>query len=290
MWAHLPLPPFRPAVGSAHVLISLPLFHHTVTLAVALFAAPFFSTPAAPERRPCSPLPPPAPVFHQLTQLLPSPVNLSFIRQLHAGGCKGGGSGRRRVTTHAHLPCSGVVALRCSDIQFGGRGLQRTPNRCFAVGLNWALGILLAQHMLCCAPSLAWREEPGQPRGAIPRLPTPHILRFRGPRQHTVTQAPTRFTMFALTPLRAFGAALLVQVRITRLLGPLAGSRPPGCCRLKSSASQLPPRRRRSHRTRIPSLAPPPQIALAVAIPIIVSTKLSPDGSCLLNTSGNTCL
>ncbi|KAI7843853.1 hypothetical protein COHA_002404 [Chlorella ohadii] len=31
-------------------------------------------------------------------------------------------------------------------------------------------------------------------------------------------------------------------------------------------------------------------ISLAVVIPIIVSTKLSPDGSCLLNTSGNTCL
>ncbi len=32
------------------------------------------------------------------------------------------------------------------------------------------------------------------------------------------------------------------------------------------------------------------QISLAIVIPIIVSTKLSPDGSCLLNTSGNTCL
>ncbi|PRW56251.1 20S proteasome beta subunit type beta 5 isoform B [Chlorella sorokiniana] len=32
------------------------------------------------------------------------------------------------------------------------------------------------------------------------------------------------------------------------------------------------------------------QIALGVVIPVIVSTSLSPEGSCLLNTSGNTCL
>lgn len=122
------------------------------------------------------------------------------------------------ATAHAHLPCSGVVALRCSDIQCGDMGLSRTPNRRFATWFKlgpWAF----CWHSTCCAvPSFCHGEEAWQP---APRHPAPtHAAcpAIQSPRQPTATQAPTRLTMFALTPLRAFGAALLVQVGITRLL------------------------------------------------------------------------
>lgn len=74
------------------------------------------------------------------------------------------------ATAHAHLPCSGVVALRCSDIQCGDMGLSRTPNRRFATWFKlgpWAF----CWHSTCCAvPSFCHGEEAWQP---APRHPAP---------------------------------------------------------------------------------------------------------------------
>lgn len=89
-------------------------------------------------------------------------------------------------------------------------------------------------------------------------LPIPCYHRFACPEPAPAPLGATRLTMFGFTPLRAFAAALLVQVSVTRLLrarragGPRPGAAADSCCSACGRVAALPP-----PTSPPPSLAPP---------------------------------